>query len=200
MLERAAAFLREPCGPELVVNIGRIGGGTPINSIAAEAMLELDRLLELDRRSENPDVLAAAGRLARGVFAAAPDGLEAGIELLGHRPSGRLAADHPRLRAARRARAEAGLAPARESASSTDANAAYGSGIPAITVGVTTAATRIARTRTSISHRSAAGCWPSSYSRARSSPTERLERIAYSACLPQWRRAPDVLREASDDL
>jgi acetylornithine deacetylase/succinyl-diaminopimelate desuccinylase-like protein len=42
------------------------------------------------------------------------------------------------VQAAREARRLANLEPAQEGTSSTDANAAYGRGIPAITVGVTT--------------------------------------------------------------
>ena len=60
------------------------------------------------------------------------------VEALGRRPGGRVASRPPAVAAARRARETAGLPPAEEGASSTDANAAYGRGIPAITVGVTT--------------------------------------------------------------
>lgn len=120
--------------PEVAINIGRIQGGTSINTIAAEATLELDL------RALDPDVLAELSRRAVARFESAPPGLQATVELVGQRPSGELEPDHPLLTAARRARAEAGLEPAHERASSTDANAAYGRGIPAITVGVTTGA------------------------------------------------------------
>jgi acetylornithine deacetylase/succinyl-diaminopimelate desuccinylase-like protein len=113
-------------------NIGRIHGGTSINTIAAEATLELDL------RSEDAAALADIAFRAREHFAAAPEGLRASIEFLGSRPGSHGPPDHQLVQAARDARARAGLEPAEEGASSTDANAAYGCGIPAITVGVTT--------------------------------------------------------------
>jgi acetylornithine deacetylase/succinyl-diaminopimelate desuccinylase-like protein len=133
LVARAASFLaeREPAG-EVSANIGRIEGGTSINTIAAEATAELDL------RSEDPAALEAVASRAREHFAAAPPGLTATVEQIGQRPGGHTAADHPLVEAARRARERAGLPPAAEGTSSTDANAAYGRGIPAITVGVST--------------------------------------------------------------
>ncbi len=119
---------------EASVNVGRIQGGTSINTIAAEAALELDL------RALDPDILAELSRRARERFGPAPAGLEATIEIVGERPSGGIDPGHPLLAAARSARAAAGLDPAHERAASTDANAAYGHGVPAITVGITTGA------------------------------------------------------------
>lgn len=132
LLERATRFLASPAPDGAARNIGRISGGTSINTIAAQATLELDL------RAERPGPLAQAAAAARTVFGQAPRGLQSDIEIIGERPSGAIAPDHPLLAAARRARAHAGLPPAEEGASSTDANAAHGLGIPAITVGLTT--------------------------------------------------------------
>jgi tripeptide aminopeptidase len=134
LLEAAAAFLAEPAPAGVARNIGRLQGGTSVNTIAAQASLELDL------RAERPEPLAAAAAQARARFGDAPAGLRAAVELIGQRPSGGVPVDHPLLEAARRARRAAGLAPAAEGASSTDANAAYGRGIPAVTVGLTTGA------------------------------------------------------------
>jgi acetylornithine deacetylase/succinyl-diaminopimelate desuccinylase-like protein len=134
LIEAAARLLAADLPFGVARNIGRISGGTSINTIAAAASLELDL------RAEDEERLAAAARTARELLGAAAPGLQADVELIGHRPSGAIAADHPLLAMARRSRAEAGLPPAREHASSTDANAAYGRGIPAITVGLTVAA------------------------------------------------------------
>ncbi len=117
---------------DLVVNVGRIEGGSTINTIAAEAMLELDL------RSRDPEALEAVSRRAQELFGQPPEGLTAIVQRVGRRPSGGIGRDHPLLAAARRARTRAGLRAADEGASSTDANAAYGRGIPAITVGVST--------------------------------------------------------------
>jgi acetylornithine deacetylase/succinyl-diaminopimelate desuccinylase-like protein len=129
---RVAELLTAAGDPDLVINVGRLQGGTSINTIAAQATLELDL------RSGDPATLEAISRRADELLRRAPDGLRATLEVVGRRPSGGIAADHPLLVAARRARVTAGLAPAHEGASSTDANAAYGHGIPAITVGVST--------------------------------------------------------------
>ena len=132
LVEVAARFLTEPAPPEVGRNIGTLQGGTTINTIAARASLELDL------RAEQPEPLGEAVTRARELFATPPRGLTAEVDVIGERPSGGIAPDHPLMLAAREARRRAGLAAATEGASSTDANAAYGRGIPAITVGLTT--------------------------------------------------------------
>jgi len=126
-----AEVLETVTDPDVGLNIGVIHGGTVINAIAGEAAAEIDL------RSEDEAALQRAGRLVRAAAAVAPP-LTVMLDELGHRPGGRIAPAHELLAAARRARAEAGLPPAPETASSTDANAAHGRGIPAITVGITT--------------------------------------------------------------
>lgn len=132
LIEAAARFLAQPAPAAVARNIGTIQGGTTVNTIAAAATLELDL------RAESAEPLARVAARAQEVFAQPPKGLEAETEILGERPCGGIPADHPLMDAARDARRAAGLAPASEGASSTDANAAYGRGIPAITVGLTT--------------------------------------------------------------
>jgi tripeptide aminopeptidase len=132
LMERLPRLVAALSAAGLVANVGVIGGGTVINAIAAEARAKLDV------RSEDERALRRAAEQVRATFATLADGLEAEISELGHRPGGRIDPDHPLLAAARRARSRAGLEPAPERASSTDANAALGRGIPAITVGVTT--------------------------------------------------------------
>jgi len=109
------------------MNIGVIRGGTTINTIAAEAEAEID-LRDADDAVLERRAAAVAGALAAH---------GADVRQVGRRPGGRMAADNPLVRAARDARAAAGLPPAEESASSTDANAALGRGIPAICVSLT---------------------------------------------------------------
>jgi tripeptide aminopeptidase len=132
LVEALAAGLREARDAGLVVNAGVIEGGTAINTIASQATVEVDL------RSPDDAALQAGAARVRAALEAVEDGLVSTVEPLGRRPAGAIAGDHPLLVAARRAREGAGLAPAREDAASTDANAAYGRGIPAITVGVTT--------------------------------------------------------------
>lgn len=133
LIEVAARFLATPAAHGVARNVGTVTGGTSINTIATTASLELDL------RAQDARLLGEVAEAARAAFATAPAGLRAQIEIIGQRPSGALAPDHPLLAAARRARQRAGLAPAHEHASSTDANAAYGIGIPALTVGLTSA-------------------------------------------------------------
>jgi tripeptide aminopeptidase len=134
LLEPLAGVVAELSAAGLVANVGVIAGGTVINAIAAQASAELDV------RGEDEQALRWATERVHAAFTSLGDGLRVEITELGHRPGGRIDPDHPLLAAARRARERAGLAPAPELASSTDANAAHGRGIPAITVGVTTGA------------------------------------------------------------
>ena len=118
----------------LVANVGVLAGGTVINAIAGSVTAELDV------RSEDDESLCRVADTVRAAFSGLEPGLTVDIETVGHRPGGRLHPEHELLAAARAARRRAGLPPAPETASSTDANAAHGRGIPAITVGVSTGA------------------------------------------------------------
>lgn len=132
LIERLASALSELRSPELALNVNVLTAGTAINVLPDTARAEIDL-----RCGDEQHLQAAAARLIQIASVGDPQ-LSVQVEQIGHRPSGRIAEDHPLLVAARRARAVAGLAPATEEASSTDANAAHGRGIPAITVGVST--------------------------------------------------------------
>jgi acetylornithine deacetylase/succinyl-diaminopimelate desuccinylase-like protein len=132
LVERLALALSELQAPELALNVNVLTAGTAINVLPDSAVAEIDLRCEDEARLQ-----VAAARLTEIVSAHDPQ-LAVSVEQLGHRPGGRIPDDHPLLDAARRARVAAGLAPAAEEASSTDANAAHGRGIPAITVGVST--------------------------------------------------------------
>ena len=132
LVDAVSGALAEAHAADVVINVGTLHGGTAINAIANEAHAEIDL------RAEDDGVLRGVAERVQEVLRWAPDGLEVSLEAVGRRPGGRIADDDPLLLAARRARERAGLPPAAEGASSTDANAAYGLGIPAITVGVTT--------------------------------------------------------------
>jgi tripeptide aminopeptidase len=132
LLKVLATVLDTVTDPDVVLNVGVIHGGTVINAIAAQASAEIDL------RCQDETALRRAGEQVRAAAAGLEPGLTMTLDELGHRPGGRIAADHELLAAAHRARARAGLPRAPETASSTDANAAHGRGIPAITVGITT--------------------------------------------------------------
>jgi acetylornithine deacetylase/succinyl-diaminopimelate desuccinylase-like protein len=132
-----AALATIPDRDDVAFNVGTIEGGTGVNAIAAEASALLDL-----RCGDDAGLQAIAADVQAAIRAGAEGDTDAGLSIaidpLGHRPGGALPAGHPLLDCARRARAAAGLPPAPETASSTDANAAHGRGIPAITVGITT--------------------------------------------------------------
>ncbi|HEX4009492.1 MAG TPA: M20/M25/M40 family metallo-hydrolase [Solirubrobacteraceae bacterium] len=132
LVDVLATVLDAVTDPHVVLNVGVIHGGTVINAIAGQASAEIDL------RCEDEATLRRAGEQVRAATAGLEPGLTVALDELGHRPGGRIASDHELLAAARRARGLAGLPPAPETASSTDANAAHGRGIPAITVGITT--------------------------------------------------------------
>jgi len=112
---------------DAVVNVGLLAGGLSVNSIAAEASLVVEC------RSLLPGVLDEfAAHL--GELAVEPP-LNVSADVLGRRPAGRLPGDHPLLGVVIGVREELGL-PVSLEAGSTDANAALGVGIPALTVGV----------------------------------------------------------------
>jgi tripeptide aminopeptidase len=116
---------------DAVLNVGTASGGSGINVIAAEAALEVDLRAETDAAAD------AARERVQHALRDASEGIDVAFEQLGRRPGGRVADDDPLLEAARAARRDAGLDAAEEDLSSTDANAAHGRGIPAITVGMT---------------------------------------------------------------
>jgi acetylornithine deacetylase/succinyl-diaminopimelate desuccinylase-like protein len=120
-------------------NVGRVGGGTSINSIANEAWLEVDlrshdpavldgldlRLHELVRRALDTE----RGRSRRGA-----ERLSVDVEPVGSRPAARIAPDAPIVRTATAVLRTLGL-PVVLDAGSTDANVPMSLGIPAIRVG-----------------------------------------------------------------
>ncbi len=133
--EQAAAFVAE--GPRTTYNVGRIGGGTSVNSVPFEAWAEVDmrsaapeQLNALDglfRRSITDAVAAHSAKRSRG----AP--LEVEFEMIGRRPSGIVDSTIPLIQRAMASARYFGLEPQLGSGS-TDANIAIARGIPATTI------------------------------------------------------------------
>lgn len=130
--------LRPPESPRTTFNIGRLMGGTSVNTIAQHAWLELDL------RSEETAALARMVEQVSAIVASyqAPKwqrrGVKVRAELIGDRPPGEIAADHPLVVAAQTVLEALGV---RDSGdlriSSTDANVPLSRGIPAVCLGVT---------------------------------------------------------------
>ena len=130
--------LRVPETPRTTFNIGRISGGRSVNTIAQEAMLELDL------RSEEPEALAQAIDDVLAIVQAyqTPDWARRDVRIeasvIGDRPPGGIDAAHPLVRAALSALHDVGWQGAPDlRISSTDANIPLSRGIPAVCVGVT---------------------------------------------------------------
>ncbi len=134
--DRAGEYVTS--GAKTTYNIGRIGGGTSINSIPFENWMEVDmrsmepgRLQEIDAifQTAMRDALAEQNELRR-------DGeeLTVDIEMIGNRPSGIVPLDTPLIQRALAATRAVGEEP-ELSMGSTDSNVAISLGIPATTIG-----------------------------------------------------------------
>lgn len=120
-----------PRTPRTTLNVGTIQGGTSINTIAAEAHMDLDL------RSEEQHTLQAAVTAVRKiVHAAEKEGVSFEMEPIGLRPGGSIPRSHPLVQFAERCLQEEGVVPRPEIAS-TDANIPLSRGMPAICVGLT---------------------------------------------------------------
>ena len=132
------AELETPTDPKTTFSVGRIGGGTSVNSIAADAWLEIDM------RSSDKDALqtldaqfrAAAERALREERERwySPAELRLEHERVGYRPAGATPEDSPEVQAALAATQALDLE-ASVRAGSTDANIGMSLGIPSITIG-----------------------------------------------------------------
>ena len=117
--------------PKATVNVGLIEGGESVNSRAQRC----EFLVNL--RSGDPAALDALRSEARSVLDDPAGPLAVSVQAIGERPAGQLDPGHPLATLAAQVLSEAGIPP-RFTAASTDANAAYPRGIPAVTLGVTT--------------------------------------------------------------
>jgi len=125
------AALKLPSKPRTTINVGKIQGGTSINTIPAEAWLELD--LRSEGQAELAELIAGVERL---IEAANSFGVRVEAEVIGSRPAGSLPAEHPLVRLAQKCLAEQGIEPVL-TAGSTDANVPLSRGYPALVLGVT---------------------------------------------------------------
>lgn len=123
-----------PEEPRTTMNVGRIGGGTSVNAIAADAWLELDL------RSESPQVLTELIQtVERLIETTSRPEVRVEAEVIGQRPAGELPARHPLVRLAENCLKEQGLEP-KLMIGSTDANVPLSRGFPAVVLGVTNGA------------------------------------------------------------
>jgi acetylornithine deacetylase/succinyl-diaminopimelate desuccinylase-like protein len=125
-------------GPRTSFNVGRIGGGTSINSIPYEAWMEVDM------RSESPSSLETiseaflaaveSGRAEENAARRGGPPLEVEVDQIGLRPSGEIDPDVALVQRAMAVTRFFGAEP-RLSRSSTNSNIPISLGIPAVTIG-----------------------------------------------------------------
>jgi acetylornithine deacetylase/succinyl-diaminopimelate desuccinylase-like protein len=125
-------------GPRTSYNIGRIGGGTSVNSIPFEAWLEVDM------RSVSPERLEGIDALFKTAVAKAVgeqnasrrsgDPLSVDVQMVGDRPSGAVDPETPLVQRAMAATRYFDAEP-RLGTGSTDSNVPIALGIPAVTIG-----------------------------------------------------------------
>jgi len=132
------AEIQVPADPRTTFNVGRIGGGTSVNAIAADAWMEVD--------ARSPDVRALADldvKIQKAIDAAVseenarwgrPGVITATKEIVGDRPAGRVSETAPIVQTAL-AVAQALNLRITFGEGSTDANIPMSLRIPAITVG-----------------------------------------------------------------
>lgn len=120
-----------PNQPRTSLNVGVIAGGTSVNTIAAEAHLDLDL------RSEGSQTLAWLSTQVEALAksAAKPD-VTVTAEVIGDRPVGQIHKDHPLVRLAMLCLENQGIQPCLN-VGSTDANVPLSRGLPAVCIGLT---------------------------------------------------------------
>jgi acetylornithine deacetylase/succinyl-diaminopimelate desuccinylase-like protein len=141
-LGRAVARLASypvPMEPRTTFNVGRIEGGTSVNAIASEAMMDVDLRSTSDRELKRLDAF-----FRRAMREAADDEnatrrhgyppLDLNVQLIGERPTGETPEDSYIVQIAKAATQLLGVAPKLDQAS-TDSNFPISLGIPAVTLG-----------------------------------------------------------------
>jgi tripeptide aminopeptidase len=136
-ISRLAAY-PVPKDPRTTFNVGRVEGGTGVNSIPRRAMMEVD--LRSAAESELQRLDAFFRRAMRDAADEENGSRRAGellqlkLELIGERPTGETPSDSPIVELALEATRILGVEP-RLDQSSTDSNLPISLGIPAITLG-----------------------------------------------------------------
>lgn len=123
--------LKAPSMPRTTFNVGRIGGGTSINTIAPEAWFELDL------RSEGAAQLSDMARRVEWLLETANQpGVRVERQVIGQRPPGEISPSHPLVQRAVSILRTLGIEPSL-TIGSTDANIPLSLGYPSLVLGIT---------------------------------------------------------------
>jgi acetylornithine deacetylase/succinyl-diaminopimelate desuccinylase-like protein len=125
-------------GPRTSYNVGTLSGGTSVNAIPFEAIMEVDMRSEDPASLDRIDALFKAA-MQRGLeeengARRRGDALQLVLDQVGKRPSGTMPPETPLVQRAMAAAAQLGGSPQLE-ISSTDSNIPISRGIPAVTIG-----------------------------------------------------------------
>lgn len=129
---RKLLALELPSMPKTTLNIGKLHGGTTVNSIARNAFLELDL-----RSEDAPTVENLSEQIVRTVEEMEISGITLKMKKIGDRPGGGIPEDHPLVSAATESLKNVGITQIMLEAGSTDASAPLSQGYPAVCVGLT---------------------------------------------------------------
>lgn len=125
------ADIEVPKAPKTTYTTGVIGGGTSVNTIAAEAFMLLDM------RSESASELAKLEEKVRAIMSeeAERSSVKYEVEVVGDRPAGSIPLESELPQMVMAANRALGIE-SHPGASSTDANVPLAMGIPAVTIGI----------------------------------------------------------------
>jgi acetylornithine deacetylase/succinyl-diaminopimelate desuccinylase-like protein len=137
-ISRLAGF-PAPKEPRTTFNVGRIEGGTSVNSIPSHASMEVDLRSTAERELQRLDAffrraMREAVDEENATRRTGDPPLNLKVDLIGERPTGETRADSPLVEVAVEATRVLGVTP-RLDQSSTDSNLPISLGIPAITLG-----------------------------------------------------------------
>lgn len=121
-----------PTLPRTSLNIGRIDGGTSINTIANRASMKIDL-----RSEEIETLLSLEAQIVDLINSYQNEQSKIDLTLIGERPGGGLSEKHPLVQAAAQALKECGEKLIHLKPGSTDASAPLSLGLPAICIGIT---------------------------------------------------------------
>lgn len=128
-----------PKDPRTTFNVGRIEGGTGVNSIPSRAMMEVDLRSTVESELQRLDAffrraMRDAADEENGARRIGDPALQLKLDLIGERPTGETPSNSPLVEIAFEATRLLGVEP-RLDQSSTDSNLPISLGIPAITLG-----------------------------------------------------------------
>ena len=137
-ISRLAAY-PAPKEPRTTFNVGRIEGGTSVNSIPSHASMEVDLRSAVERELQRLDAFFRRAMREsvdeeNATRRVGDPPLNLKVDLIGERPTGETRADSPLVEVALEATRALGITP-RLDQSSTDSNLPISLGIPAITLG-----------------------------------------------------------------